>query len=176
MKRTLFCLLVSTALLGWSCSSVSVNVDYDRDTDFTQYKTYRWMPQQQRPPEQMSVEHSFLEKRIKDAVEAELRSAGYERARFEEPDFLIAYHLGTRDKVDVSRYGYRYGPKGRWVGSKVEVRRYREGTLILDFIDPGTRDLFWRGTARGALRDITAGADEVRGIVARILGGFPPSG
>ena len=175
MKRTLFCLLVLTALGCWSCSSVSINVDYDHDTDFSQYQTYRWMPQEQRAPEQMSVEHSFLEKRIKDAVEAELRAAGYKRARMEEPDFLVAYHIGARDKVDVTRYGYRYGPHGRWGGPRVEVRRYKEGTLILDLVDPGTRELFWRGTARGALRDITTGADEVRGVVSRILTGFPPS-
>ena len=175
MKRTLFCLLLLTAIGAWSCSSVSIHVDYDRDTDFAQYKTYRWVLQQQRAPEQMSVEHSFLEKRIKDAVEAELRSTGYQRARMGEPDFLIAYHLGTRDKIDVTRYGYRYGPHGRWVGRRVEVCRYKEGTLILDFVDPGTRQLFWRGAARGALRDIAAGADEVRGVVSKILAGFPPS-
>ena len=174
MKQTLFCLLVLIALGGWRCSSVSIHIDYDQDTDFAQYKTYRWMPQQQRPPKQMSVEHSFLEKRIKDAVEAELRAAGYKRAHMEEPDFLVAYHIGARDKVDVTRYGYRYGPHGRWAGRKVEIRRYKEGTLILDLVDPGTRQLFWRGSAVGALRDITRGADEVRGVVSKILAGFPP--
>jgi hypothetical protein len=174
MKRTLFCLLVLIALGDWSCSSVSISVDYDRDTDFARYNTFRWVPQQQRVPEKMVAEHSFFEKRLKDAVEAELRDAGYKRARMGEPDFLIAYHIGARDKVDVTRYGYRYGPHGRWVGHRVEVRRYKQGTLILDFVDAGSKQLIWRGTALGALRDITAGADEIRGVVSKVLAGFPP--
>jgi hypothetical protein len=166
-------LLIALGL--WGCSTVSITVDYDSATDFSRYKTFRWVNQQHRRPPKMAAEHSFLEKRLKDAVEAELRVAGYRRPRMGEPDFLIAYHIGAKDKVDVTRHGYRYGPRGRWVGHRVEVRRYKEGTLILDFVDSDTRELFWRGTAVGALRDMTAGAEEVRGVVAKILAGFPPS-
>ena len=64
MKQALFCLLLLTALGGWSCSAVSISVDYDHDTDFTQYKTFRWLPQDQRAPDKMAAERSFFEKRL----------------------------------------------------------------------------------------------------------------
>jgi hypothetical protein len=175
MKRTLFCTMLLIALGALSCSTVSIRVDYDGDADFAQYKSFSWVNQQHRRPEKMAAEHSFFEKRLKDAVEAELLGGGCKKARFGKPDFLIAYYIGARDKVDVTRHGYRYGPHGRWVGHRVEVHRYKEGTLILDFVDPESKQLVWRGTAVGALRDMTAGADVVRGVVSKILAGFPPS-
>jgi hypothetical protein len=175
MRRTLFCVSVLVALAGWSCSSVSVSVDFDRDTDFSQYKTFSWLGQQHKPPPRKAAEHSFFEKRLMDAVEAELLDAGYKRSRMGKPDFLIAYHIGARDKVDVTKYGYRYGPHGRWVGRQVEVVRYKQGTLILDFVDAASKDLVWRGTAVGAIRDMTAGEAEIRGVVAKVLAGFPPA-
>jgi hypothetical protein len=46
--------------------------------------------------------------------------------------------------------------------------------LILDVIDPRSRQLVWRGTAVGALRDMTAGEAEIRGVVAKVLAKFPP--
>lgn len=175
MRQTLLCAWLLIALGLMSCSSVSVRFDYDRETDFTRYETFRWLDQKHKPPPKMVAEHSFFEKRLKDAVEAELRAAGYRRPKMGEPDFLVAYHIGAKEKVDVTRHGYRYGPHGRWVGRRVEVRRYKQGTLILDVIDPRSRQLVWRGTAVGALRDMTAGEAEIRGVVSKVLAEFPPA-
>ena len=53
------------------------------------------------------------------------------------------------------RHGYGHGAHyGRGYGGGVPyVRSYKEGTLILDFVDPETMQLIWRGWAVGAFDD-----------------------
>jgi len=77
-------------------------------------------------------------------------------------------------EVNVERYGYRYGPRGRWYGNNVQVHHYREGTLIIDFVDPDDKVLVWRGTAVGSMQYFTGGEDEVQSSVAKMLEKFPP--
>jgi hypothetical protein len=174
MRKIFTYVAVPLATLLTLCSSISVTVDYDRDVDFTRYETFDWVKQEHQAPLGHSAEHSLFEKRLRSAVEAELLERGYRKATLDRPDFLIAYYIGAQDRVDVTRHGYRYGPGGRWVGHRVEVYRYKEGTLILDFVDPELKQLVWRGTAVGALRDLAAGQSEVYGAVSKILAQFPP--
>ncbi|NIR68637.1 DUF4136 domain-containing protein, partial [candidate division KSB1 bacterium] len=57
-----------------------------------------------------------------------------------------------KQKVDVSRvdYGYWRGrPRGR-----VYRHRYKEGTLILDIVDPQLKQLVWRGWAVGVVGNV----------------------
>lgn len=174
--KVLAILLSALALVGLSgCATMSVNTDYDKEVDFAQYKTFDWIKQTPKIPPRRRIDATLLDKRIRDAVEAELSFKGYERVRQgSKPDFLIAYHIGAQNKVDVSTYGYRYGPRGRWVGRHVEVHRYKEGTLILDLVDPGMKQLVWRGTAVGV---VYAPADLERKLleaVGRLLEEFPP--
>jgi hypothetical protein len=176
MTKLGFLLLVGAVIVILGCSTISVTVDYDSDIDFTQYKTFDWIEYKEKAPLARAREHSLFEKRLKAAVEGDLYEMGYEIITVGKPDFLIAYHIGAKDKVDVDRYGYRYGPRGRWIGHSVEVHRYKERTLILDFVDPKLKQLVWRGTAVGTLRDMAAGEDAVYDAVSRILAQFPPPG
>ncbi len=60
-------------LLG--CATISVNYDYDKEYDFSTFKTYDWMatPQNVRTDE-------FLLKRVKSAVSRELTAKGITQA------------------------------------------------------------------------------------------------
>ena len=107
-------------------------------------------------------------------VDAELMERGYRKVNAGKPDFLIAWHIGAQDKVNVERYGYRYGPRGRWYGTNVQVHHYKEGTLILDFVDPEEKQLVWRSTAVGSMRYFTKGEREVQSSVHEMLKKFPP--
>ena len=78
------------------------------------------------------------------------------------------------NKVNVERYGYRYGPRGRWYGTNVQVHHYKEGTLIIDFVDPDEKLLVWRSTAVGSMKYFTKGEHEIRSSVERMLEKFPP--
>ena len=160
------------AMLG--CSPIQVTRDFDSETDFSQYGTYRWVKQDQNVPPARRAEHSLFEKRVKSAVDAELAARGYRKTDTGKPDFLVAWYIGAEDKVNVERYGYRYGPRGRWYGTNVHVHHYKEGTLIIDFVDPDEKLLVWRGTAVGSMRYFTKGEREVQSSVHEMLKEFPP--
>jgi hypothetical protein len=58
------------------------------------------------------------------AVARQLEAKGL-HAAIQKPDFVIAVH---------------------------QVQRYGRGTVVVDFIDPATRIVFWRGTANAAVQ------------------------
>jgi len=157
----------------FACSPIHVTRDYDSGTDFSRYHTFKWVQQDRNPPPARRAEWALLEKRVKSAVEAGLEKKGFRKADG-RADILVAWHLGTEDKVNVERYGYRYGPRGRWYGTSVEVHHYKEGTLIIDFVDPGERMLVWRSTAVGSVRYFTKGEPEIQSTVEKMLEEFPP--
>src|SRR5262249_61707396 len=69
------------------------------------------------------------------------------------PDFLVAFHVHTQQKTEVQDWGYS-APSWWWgAGPDVTVYQYSEGTLFVDFIDPRTNKVIWRGTAKGVVKD-----------------------
>ena len=57
------------------------------------------------------------------------------------------------------------------------VRQYEEGTLVIDFIDGGTRKLVWRGSGSKALSRNPTPEDTTRTVdqaTHEILKQFPP--
>lgn len=163
--------LLAGALVG--CSSVQVSHDYDTNRDFSKLKTYAWVPRPAaRDPETLD------EQRIHTAVDAALQAKGYVLTE-STPDFRTAFHVATKQKIDVKDWGYGGGPYDRrWGRSNVEVTEYEEGTLVIDVVDPKTNNMMWRGTARARLnRKPPPPAERARRIAAavdKILATFPP--
>ena len=84
-KFMIFGILITFLLSG--CASMSVKVDYDSEADFSAYKTFGWMKMKERPKySQKYPEKALMEKRIKNAVEREMRAKGYTFADKKKPD------------------------------------------------------------------------------------------
>ena len=93
-------LLVAAA----GCSTVyDVQFDYNQNTDFANLKTYNWLP----VPDKTDID-SLDVVRVQKAVNAEMQAKGLRLAS--NPDFLIAEHLGKKDKVSVRDWGYDLWP------------------------------------------------------------------
>ena len=94
------------------------------------------------------------------------------------PDFLIAEHLGRKDKVQVMNWGYGYGPHGGYRGAGgISTYEYEEGSLILDFVDTKSKKMIWRGVAKADV--MNADSPEkieklINEAVQKILKNFPP--
>lgn len=145
--------LVGITLLA-SCSSISVNTDFDPSADFSKFKTYTWI---EKPvnvsgnAQQAQVHSGLLGKRIMNAVDGQMVQKGFTKVE-DNPDIFVVYHTGVQDKVQVTDWGYGYGPYGGWYGGGgVDVYQYQEGTLIVDLVDAATKQLVWRGTAQAVL-------------------------
>jgi hypothetical protein len=133
-------------------------------------------------PEKAGID-SLVVQRVKKAVNAELQAKGLMMTS-DNPDFLIAQHLGTKDKVQVRNLGYDYGPRrGYWGGDwggpgGVSTYEYEEGSLILDFVDAKSKKMIWRGAANAEVQNIDTPEKREKLIseaVHEILKKFPPA-
>ena len=165
MKNLMFGLALGTMLLALGCAhSVAVNHDYDTSASFAHLRRYRWMS------EPGPLLTGFTDARMRNAVDEQLQAKGFRPTGM--PDFLVRYHVASRDRVDVRQYGY-----GRIGRSQVTVSEHTEGTLILDVIDSRSMRLIWRGTASGRLdggSSTREREEQLRAGVAEMLKSFPP--
>ena len=146
--RVLVLLLVGMGWLTGCSSSVSVNHDYDTEADFTQYKTYTWAPVATSPTGDAAAgtANSLLNRRIRNAIEHQLADKGMQPDS-DNPDLLVVYHVGVKDKVQVTDWGYSYSSHYWGMGTRdIDVYQYQEGTLIIDLVDTRSKTLVWRGS------------------------------
>ena len=167
-------------LIGFtaSCSSTfDVKHDFNKQVDFSKLKTFDWM----QVPENSNVS-SFVVQRVKSAVNAELEAKGLMMTS-DNPHFLIAQHIGNKENVQVSAWGYGYydqkgDPGGHWQPSGATKYKYEEGSLILDFVDPKSKGLMWRGSGKAEIHNINTNKEKeklINTVVNDILKAFPPS-
>ena len=172
MKQIL--LIVSMALVAisiMSCSSVTVNSDYEQDYNFAKLKTFGFLE----IPASAGIDQLDA-KRLSDAITRVMGEKGYTIS--EEPDFGVAMHFGAQTKTEVEGYGYGYG-YGYGLGGLggVDPWQYDEGTLLIHFIDMEKNELIWRGSGTKILADHPSIEDKIKNInaaVAEILNQFPP--
>ena len=162
-------------LMGFvvSCSTIyGVQYEYDKQADFKSLKTYDWMT----VPETANIDILNVE-RVKKAVNAELQAKGLMMTS-NNPDFLIAEHLGKKDKVQVTNWGYNYDQYGMDLGPQgVDTYQYEEGSLILDFVDAKSKKMIWRGVAKAEINNTDTPEKTEKLIneaVQEILKNFPP--
>ncbi|MFZ0613684.1 MAG: DUF4136 domain-containing protein [Desulfobacterales bacterium] len=186
-RAALFLMMVVLA----ACSGIQVNQDYDPATDFSRYRTFAWAPEPAQKSGDALIDSPLMDRRIRAAIEMTLTSKGFPAAADDRPDFLVTYQLIVRNQIEVTPAGPAFGwgpyPYGYWgypypfwggIDYSSYVNHYQEGTLIIDFTDPETQKLFWRGigsrrVAQQSTPEKTTA--EVNRIVAEILAQYPPS-
>lgn len=166
-----FILLYLGFIVG--CSAVyDISYDYDRSVNFTGLKTYNWLP----ASENTSMTELDLI-RIKKAVNAELE-AKYLRLTSDNPDFLIDAYIATKDKVIARGWGNGHYPYLTYTGyGSGYIYQYEEGTFILDFVNPKSKNLIWRGAAKSNLdyAETPEKRDKlIKEAIQKILQNFPP--
>ena len=150
---------VLAMLLVASCATgPSIYTNKDPGADFASYKTYNFMkPLGTDRPGYSSVLSEFL----RTAASRELEARGYQKS--DNPDLLVNFNVQTKDKIQTTTtpsgpayggyYGYRSGYYGTWGGYDTQVTQYTEGTLTVDVVDAGRKQLAWDGTAVGRVRE-----------------------
>jgi hypothetical protein len=182
-----YTLLITALASVWlaGCSSLSISYDYDQAVDFSKYKTYNWLPS----PENMEVD-TLNRARFVTAVERDLAQKNINK-NASTPDLLIAVHFVKEKKINVTDWGYSYAPSGAYArhgystynqynyptSGSISINEYEQGTLILDFIDPGTRLLIWRATVKSIISPASTPekqTEKINNAVNEILQRFPP--
>jgi len=167
-------LIVFFAGVICGCSSIyNVSFDSDKTTDLSQLSTYDWLP----VPKEANI-NNLDEARIKRAVNAELKAKGL-KLTSDRPDFFIAADIITKEKLRITHRGYPYFYSYRtYDGSwSVDSYQYQEGTFILDFVEPASKNLIWQGLARVSIDYANTPEKRDRLIkeaMQKILQNFPP--
>jgi hypothetical protein len=170
---------VMSLILFQACShQISVYTDHDPDYNIKSLTTFDWAHKTNIEVNKNPLHYNELnDKRIKTSIVNQLTRRGYSYSEG-QPDFLIHYHIIVDDQsiVTTEPYGYLYGPY--WMRMRTNVYSYREGTLIIDLMDPKSNNLIWRGWAVAALNGpYTTGQTEelINRAVEKIFRNFPDS-
>ena len=118
---------------------------------------------------------------LRSALIQGFASRGYALAD-SSPDFAVAYYAATKDKLDIMRWDYGYPWWPRWwrgwgargpVGP-MEATEYAPGTVVVDVIDPTTRELLWRGKGLAPASDDERTSElALEKTVRQIVAAFP---
>lgn len=143
---------LSLMLTAISAFAMSVKTDYDKDYNMGGLKTFAFKDQQRGNRDPLK-NNTLTSERIKDGLTAQLEASGY-RYDADNPDFLVAYYAGSKEKLDIESFGYGFPRRWRWgFGSDIWTRYYREGSIVADVIDTKTNQLVWRGLVTDTIAD-----------------------
>lgn len=181
--RTLALLPATLLLLG--CTPYTLRLDYDPGAGFAAYRTFEWYAASRRAQARRPAGGSdLMDRRIRAAAERRLEARGYAPATGAEPDFLVTAYAVYRDRRYRTTTSIGFGAAGRlrpWgygVGTRFsEIRRVREGTLVLEIVDGRSNQLVWQAAAEGALTGLDSpeeAQEQVDRTVAELLERFPP--
>ena len=186
LKNRLLYLIPLMFLLS-SCSTLVVHSDYDPTLSYNDLKTYAWVPDTPAKTNNPRVDSDTLAQgRIHREIENWLNTHGYADGDLADADFLVAYQLVVEDRTQIRvindyydyprgwRYGYGYGYGG---ASRAYTYEYKQGTLVIDIVDPKTKKLMWRGTGTDEIMDSDTPEEkqqQIKKAVDKILEQFPP--
>src|SRR5436305_3239271 len=117
MKSTLFSAVLALSLATVAGFAQDVRHNYDRNTDFSKYKTYKWVQIKDAAPL-----NQLADTQVKTAIDAEMTRKGLTSTNQENADLLIAYQaaIGQEKRfnsysTDMGGWGYGAGWRG-WGG------------------------------------------------------------
>lgn len=174
--RRLIAALVVVVAAGCGGPPLTIDTDYDTDTDFTNYKSFSWLPGAK--PSEKDID-GLTQQRIREAIETELPKHGVKYVE-NGGDMAANYQISVQHKIKQSNatvgVGYGWGPAHIGV-SKSPSREYDEGTLIFDLVDLKTKKLIWRGTAVGTVHPEASPEERKENIkkaVGYLFAEYPP--
>ena len=163
MKKALGILAVS-AVIAVPSMAQKVTIDYARDFDFEQVKTFAYVA-----TDESNAGNDLVDDRIKNLIIREMKEGGLQEVS-SDPDLYITYHVTTEDNTTYSttsfgyggygsgwggygRYGYGHGYGISSMDSTTRAYTYTEGTLLIDAYDPTDKKMVWRGTGTVTLKE-----------------------
>ncbi len=173
MKNIITILGFFGLLMFTSCNVVNVTSDYDRQVNFTNYKTYSF---HQKGIDKLDI-NDLDKRRIIAAIEQNLAAKGFTRVT-SDPDLLVNILASSTKEVDVNDNWYGYGPYGYYGGywgGYPTVTEYTAGKIIIDIVDDKRNILVWQGIGSGLnLSNVSSKADRIPKAIDEILSKFPP--
>ena len=182
--------LVVVFLLGaflTGCATVKSGAHHDELASFDDYQSFAWIadnPLILGDSDQPPIS-PLARKEIVRSIKDELTGKGFNYLQNpDQADFVVAYTVGTREKIVSTSYPTAY--RGAWgwhlygryyYQTEVEHRTYTEGTLGIDVFDGKSKEPVWHGWASKSVTsaDRNDPSPAIQKAVAAIIKRFPPS-
>jgi uncharacterized protein DUF4136 len=176
--------LFAMALLLAASSAIAPNVqhNFDADTNFEKFKTYKWVEIK----DAQKVDE-LKDKQIKDALDTKFAKMGLTKTGADTADLYIGYQVGVLAEKQFAFYNidWEYGPgwyqEGWYISfhskTKGQISTIYAGQLAVDMYDSKTHHLVWRGVVTKGV-DSAATPDKqkkrLNKSVAKFLNDYPP--
>jgi hypothetical protein len=183
MKKIAVLALGMSILGATSTLAQDVRYDFDKDKDFSKYKTYKWVPiKGADQPDDLTA------KQVTAAIDTELASKGLTKTDSDTADLYIGYQtaIGTEKQYTSysSDWGYGSGWGRGWYGGGMgssttygSTSTVYVGQLDVSIYDPAQKQLVWRGVATKTLDPKAKPEKKQKNItkaVQKLLKNFPP--
>jgi hypothetical protein len=183
MKRLIGFPLALMLAAASSALAQDVRYNFDKSSDFSKFKTYKWVVLKD-----AAKLSDLVDKQIKEAIDAELAKKGLTRSDGDSADLYVGYQAGVSKEKEFTSFnsGWGYGPGwygGGWYGgggmttTTGQTNTIYIGQLAVDFYATAPQSLVWRGVASKTL-DTEAKPDKqqknLAKAVSKLLKNFPP--
>lgn len=176
MKRLLYLLPL---VFLYSCSSITITADYDREVDFKSYKTFSFLKWRE---DNNKLLTPFDKQRIENSVKTEMTARGYNYTET-GGDLAVSVFIILEDKTSYTSYtdyyggyGYYYRTPWGWGPARTTVSSYdyTQGTMIFNIFEAAGKKLVWQGTAIGEV-DNNRARDEknIQRVVNQVFMKYP---
>jgi hypothetical protein len=145
-----------TLLAAGAAVAQDVRYNFDKQTDFSKFKTYKWVD-----IKDAGKFNSMVDEQVKQSVDAQLATKGLSKTDSDNADLLIGYQGAVGQEKQFSSYssgmgpGWGYGPgwgAGGWYGGGMtstmttgQTSTIYVGQIAVDMYDSANKDLVWRG-------------------------------
>jgi Domain of unknown function (DUF4136) len=149
-----------------------IKTNYMPGTDFSKYHTYKWVTINN--TEQVDP---ITVQQIKDAIDTQLTSKGMTKTDSDTADMYVGIQTSIQQQQQWNAYGMGGGWRFGGGMANATSSTLQIGTLGVDFYDPATKQLIWRGEATKTLnpsKNAQTNLNRVNQAVAKLLKSFPP--
>ena len=183
MKRLLLLSAVAT-LCAVAAFSQDVRFNFDKNTDFSRFKTYKWVELKD-----AAKVNDLVSKQIMSSIDAELATKGLKKVDADPADLYIGYQAGIGQEKQFTSYSSDWGYGGGWyrggwygggMGSSTttgQTETIYVGQLALDMYDSANKDLVWRGLASKTIDEKAKPEKQTKNLakaVQKLLKNYPP--
>jgi hypothetical protein len=182
MKRVLFVSTLGLLLAATTSFAQDVRYNFDKNTDFSKFRTYRWVIIKDAP-----TANDLVTKQIREAVENELATKGLTKIEDDSANLFIGYQAGVSQEKEFTSFNSNWGYGGGWYGggwygpgggmTTGSTSTIYVGQLAVDMYDSANHDLVWRGVASKTLDPKAKPEKQQKNMakaVKKLLKNYPP--
>jgi len=170
-------------LSAFVASGQDVRYNFDKNTDFSKFKTYKWVTLKD-----ATKPNDLIDKQIITEVDQQLATKGLSKTEADSADLYVAYQAAVGQEKQFTSFSSDWGYgggwyRGGWYGgggtttTSGQTSTIYTGQLGLDMYDSANHDLVWRGVVSKTL-DPKAKPDKqeknLKKSVAKLLKNYPP--